>query len=274
MMSKFSEKDTEKFYDAEDEIYRSFWDEKGSLHWGYFDSKTKTYLDASLNLTNLMAKRAKIDSFSKVLDVGCGNGIVDIYLANKFGCNMTGIDLSGVRVSNALQNLKNEPADIMKKIKFKKASATNLPFQDGEFSHVFIQATIYHVHNKMKALKEVYRVLKNEGIFVIDDLTKPKREISKESQKHVYDRLLYDTDFSFDSYKETLKNLGFNIIYSEDISQHLKKSYEELIKILKEKIKEKDSFEDKYKKLINSYEFMIKAVDKNELGWGLFLCKK
>ncbi len=274
MTSKFSEEDIEKFYDAEDEIYRSFWDEKGSLHWGYFGTKKETYLDASSNLTNIIAKKARINSYSNVLDVGCGNGAVDIYLAKKFGCKIIGIDLSGVRISNALKNLENEPIKIKDKTRFKKASATNLPFKDEEFSHIFIQATIYHVHDKIKALKEIYRVLKDGGIFVIDDLTKPKKEISRESQKYVYDRLLYNTDFSFESYKETLKDLGFTIHYSEDISHHLKRSYEELIKILKEKIKERTSFEEKYKKLIISYEFMIKAVDKKELGWGLFLCKK
>lgn len=274
MVSKFSEEDTEKFYDSKDEIYRSFWDEKGSLHWGYFSTKKETYLDASNNLTDIMAKKAKIKSSSSVLDIGCGNGAVDIYLAKKFGCKIIGIDLSGVRISNALKNLENESVEIKNKTRFKKASATNLPFKDEEFSHVFIQATIYHVHDKIKALKEVCRVLKGGGMFVIDDLTKPKKEISRESQKHVYDRLLYDTDFSFESYKETLKDLGFTILYSEDISPHLKRSYEELIKILKEKIKERTSFEEKYKKLITSYEFMIKAVDKKELGWGLFICKK
>ena len=40
MQSKFTEQDTENFYDAEDVLYRSFWDEEGSLHWGYFDETT------------------------------------------------------------------------------------------------------------------------------------------------------------------------------------------------------------------------------------------
>ena len=34
MTSRFSEQETEAFYDAEDALYRSFWDSDGSLHWG------------------------------------------------------------------------------------------------------------------------------------------------------------------------------------------------------------------------------------------------
>ena len=40
MRSQFTEQETEAFYDAEDELYRSFWDSEGSLHWGWFDQDT------------------------------------------------------------------------------------------------------------------------------------------------------------------------------------------------------------------------------------------
>ncbi len=39
--SKFTEAETEAFYDAEDSLYRSFWDSEGSLHWGYFENGTQ-----------------------------------------------------------------------------------------------------------------------------------------------------------------------------------------------------------------------------------------
>ena len=36
--SRFSERETEEYYNAEDALYRSFWDAEGSLHWGVFDA--------------------------------------------------------------------------------------------------------------------------------------------------------------------------------------------------------------------------------------------
>jgi hypothetical protein len=59
-MKHFTEKETEKFYDKEDELYTSFWDREGSLHWGLFDFKHKDFLDASKNLTNYMLRRSSI----------------------------------------------------------------------------------------------------------------------------------------------------------------------------------------------------------------------
>lgn len=274
-MKKYTEKDTELFYDKEDELYRSFWDENGSLHWGLFNKGNEDYLTASENLTNLMVIKSKIQSSSIILDVGCGNGEGPIQLARHFRCKVVGIDLSGVRIKNANDKLKENP-NLSNLLEFKKASAINLPFTKESFSHVWSQATIYHVHDKNKALLEIYRVLKNGGIFVFDDLTKPKKEISRDSKKYVYERLLFDTPFSFKTYSEKLREIGFKIIESRDISNHLKKSYLVLIDILKEKLKDnaKSKYAKEYEKLIFAYQKMVEAIEKKELGWAMFVCEK
>lgn len=273
MKTKFTEKDTEIFYDQEDEIYRSFWDKNGSLHWGFFDKENINFLSACQNLTDIMIDKSDINYKSTVLDVGCGNGETTIYIANKCNCKITGIDLSGVRIKNAVQKLKSQSEN---HVQFIKSSATALPFKNNFFSNIWSQATIYHVHDKEKALREIYRVLDKNGTFIFDDLLKPKNNISPDSQKYVYDRLLFDTPFSFASYKDYLEKVGFAIIESTDISLHLKKSYDELVKILEKKLflKDPQPHHNEYKKLIFSYQKMSSAVDKHELGWGMYLCKK
>ena len=92
---------------------------------------------------------------------------------------------------------------------------------------------MYHVHDKIKALSEIYRVLQHKGIFVFDDLIKPKKQISKDTQKWVYERLLFDTPFSFRSYQTQLKKTGFEIIQAMDVSEHMSKTYKKLIKMIK-----------------------------------------
>ena len=66
MSSKFTEQETESYYDSEDAIYRSFWDEDGSVHWGVFDDSTgDDFLKACANLNDIMVDKGRIDSSSR-----------------------------------------------------------------------------------------------------------------------------------------------------------------------------------------------------------------
>ena len=272
MQSKFTEQDTEAFYDGEDAVYRSFWDDQGSLHWGFFDGNTGLdFLKACSRLNEMMVEMAGITTGAGGLDLGCGNGTTAMWLGRRYGCNVVGIDLSGTRIDNAKQVLQSEPAEVRKRVAFKKASATELPFLDGCFPHVWSQATIYHVHEKDKALQETYRVLAKEGLMVFDDLTKPRPDISESAQEYVYDRLLFNTNCSFDSYQEALKSAGFSMLDAIDLSQHLKTSYQCLAKMARAK---GDRLHGKYRELSYAYDQMVKAVDNGDLGWGLYLCRK
>lgn len=273
MSNRYTETDTESYYDAEDGIYRAVWDEEGSVHWGVFDESTGgDFLKASANLNHIMVDKGLIGEDARVLDLGCGNGTTAIWLSKAHGCQVTGVDLSGVRVDNANKARLNQPSNLQDRLAFEKASATELPFEDGAFTHVWSQAVIYHVHDKVAALKEAYRVLCDGGIMVFDDLTKPQPDISPDGQEYVYSRLLYDTDFSFHSYQDALRNEGFEVLDAQDLSEHLKTSY----LALAERTPKKDEGEhaEHFQWLTTAYQETAKAVDKREVGWGLFVCKK
>ena len=272
MMSQFTEHDTEAFYDAEDALYRSFWDSEGSLHWGWFDETTGSdFLKACVNLNHIMAKKAGISSASRVLDLGCGNGNTSAWLCKTSGCQVTGVDLSSVRISNAIAAAEELPKETSELLTFRKASATDLPFEEASFTHVWSQATIYHVHEKQLALDQVYRALEANGLFVFDDLTKPKPDISANAQRYVYERLLFDTPFSFSTYQDALKKTGFDVLEAHDLSLHLKRSYQCLAEMA---LTRSEGEDDKFTQLSYAYRQMVQAAENQELGWGMYLCRK
>ena len=272
MSSKYTEEETEHFYDSEDSHYRTFWDKAGSLHWGIFDDNTgNDFLKACANLNGIMAKKAVLNEKSRVIDLGCGNGNTSIWLAQTTGCQVVGVELSAVRVSNANAALENEEPDLQQRVKFKKASVTNLPFEDECFTHAWSQATIYHIPDKQAALGETYRVLKRDGVFVFDDLIKPKPEISDTARKYVYERLLFDTDFSFAGYQEALRQVGFRVADATDLSEHLAASYARLAETAGQTTGDD---EEHFKQLSFAYRQMVKCIQNDELGWAMYVCRK
>jgi ubiquinone/menaquinone biosynthesis C-methylase UbiE len=272
MSSRFTEQETESYYDSEDAIYRSFWDEDGSVHWGFFDeSSNGDFMQACSKLNHMMVEKGRIDETSRVLDLGCGNGTTAIWLSDDRKCHVTGVDLSGVRVANAEEARAKQSPGTQDRLAFEKASATDLPFPDGTFTHLWSQAVIYHVPDKRAVLKEAYRVLAEGGIMVFDDLTKPQADVSADAQKYVYDRLLFDTEFSFESYREALESQGFEILEAHNLSNHLRLSY---LSLAERTPKDTPEHAEHYRWLTNAYMETAKAVDRNELGWGLFVCRK
>ncbi len=273
MSSRFTERETESYYDAEDAIYRTIWDEDGSVHWGYFDDTTGTdFLKGCANLDRIMVERGQISSNANALDLGCGNGTTAIWLAGYAGCQVTGIDLSGVRIDNAKADRERQEPELRERLAFEKASATELPFRDGQFSRVWSQAVIYHVPDKRKVLSEVYRVLEKGGILVFDDLLRPNRQISADAQRYVYDRLLFDTEFSYESYQDALKDQGFEVLETQDISSHLRQSY----LCLADRTPKGQTGEHAahYEWLTEAYLGTARAIENGELGWGLYICRK
>ena len=263
--TKYSEAETEVFYDSEDELYRSFWDSEGSLHWGYFENLNSAspdeFLSACQRWNQYMLQRSGITKESKVLDLGCGNGNAAVWLAQETGCEVVGIDLSQVRIDNARDKAKSNPT---LNLSFEKASATNLPFGDGEFTHVWSQATIYHIHDRHAALQEIHRVLKEGGTLLFDDLTTPVAQVSDMADRYVYQRLLFEPTFSQESYTEALSQLGLMVMEAKDLSSHLGKSYQLLSQLAL----------PQYADLSAAYIKMCEAIEQQDLGWSFFVAKK
>ncbi len=271
--SQFTEHETESYYDAEDTVYRSIWDADGSVHWGVFDESTGTdFLKAGANLNRIMAGRGGIGANSRVLDIGCGNGNACTWLYQNYGCTVVGIDLSGVRVDGAKERLQTFPPDVVSHVSFEKASATELPFNDGSFTHVWSQASFYHIPDKHKTLEEAYRVLAQGGTLVFDDLYKPRPDISENAWKHVYERLLFDTPFNFTSYQDALQEKGFQVLEAHNYSHHLKLSYLHLSDAAAQTIGGEHTERSEY--LAHAYKQTALAVDTREIGWGLYICRK
>ena len=103
----------------------------------------------------------------KALEIGCGIGETTKLLAEKYPKLMiTAIDYDREQIKRArkIKNLGN--------VKFQYGDATKLKFKNSSFDHVIETNTFHHIKNYSKAIKEVYRVVKKNGIFYAMDGSK------------------------------------------------------------------------------------------------------
>ena len=117
--------------------------------------------EATANLASLLIKHNYLQPTSHVLDVGSGIGGPSRYLASKFGCHVTGLDLveEYCRVADSLA--KRVKLDNL--LNYRQGDATQMPFEDATFDIVWTQHASMNIADKKRLYSEMHRVLKPDG---------------------------------------------------------------------------------------------------------------
>jgi ubiquinone/menaquinone biosynthesis C-methylase UbiE len=130
-------------------------------------------------------------SSGRLLDIGTGPGYVPFEIAKRApGLEIVGIDLSGGMVKAADKHAKE--LGLSDRVTFKVANAGSLPFEDGHFDFVISTLSFHHWSKPVEYIKEIHRVLKNNGQAWIYDIW---RDTPKEIDEQV--RKKYGWFYSF-----------------------------------------------------------------------------
>lgn len=103
----------------------------------------------------------------RVLDIGCAAGSITVGFAQAVNqSEVFGIDFqpSEVAKANALATKLG-----IRNAKFSVASAYELPFEDNSIDAIFANAVLWHLKEPERALAEMHRVLRLDGIVGIRD---------------------------------------------------------------------------------------------------------
>ena len=103
-----------------------------------------------------------IPAKSKFLDVGCGAGYSLMRASKDLDCKAEGID-----ADPGSHGVGRFVKDLVSDVSIKQGFAENLPFEDGKFDIVYSSHVLEHVNNEDKAISEMRRVLKNNGVLII-----------------------------------------------------------------------------------------------------------
>lgn len=114
-------------------------------------------------------------SDSKVLDVACGTADSTIALAKAGIPYVTGIDISEGMLKVGEKKVKD--LNLSSAINFKVEECENLSFDDNTFDAAFIAFGIRNFEDREKGLRELRRVLKDNGHLLILELSVPQNKI-------------------------------------------------------------------------------------------------
>ena len=264
-----AEKVAEDYYDSTDAdtFYERVWGGE-DIHIGLYDEGLSIH-DASRKTVELMATTLlTLNNDSRVLDLGSGYGGSARYLAKKYGCQVTCLNLSDVQ--NARNRSLCQEQGVSDKVSVLHGSFESIPCGAEEFDIVWSQDAFLHSGHKKTVLEEVNRVLKPGGELIFTDPMQSD-DCPADVLQPVYDRLNLDSLGSFGFYKKHLEISGLTEENALPMTAQLRTHYSEVANELKgryDQLTETISAEYMDRMLLGLQNW-VSAADSGYLAWGV-----
>jgi len=130
-------------------------------------------------------ERLKVPRNSKVIDVGCGTGLLFSHVAAE-AQTVVGMDISSKLLLKAKERARN-----FRNVHLVQADADHIPFKDNYFSVVFAFTVLQNLPEPLETLKEVKRIVERDASIVVTGLKKA---------------------FSLDAFRELLQRAGLRVV--------------------------------------------------------------
>jgi cyclopropane-fatty-acyl-phospholipid synthase len=149
-------------YDLGNDFYGAMLDPYRQYSCGYFKD-TDDLATAQKQKLDLIARKLQIKPTDRVLDIGCGWGGLATYLAETYGCHVTGINISDEQIAFAREFTNGLPVEIVK-----------IDYRDvqGQFDKIVSVGMFEHVghRNYGEYMKTAKRCLKPDGLFLLHSI--------------------------------------------------------------------------------------------------------
>ncbi|KAK7320175.1 hypothetical protein RJT34_04910 [Clitoria ternatea] len=223
-----------------------------------------------LETTKELVAKLELKPGQKVLDVGCGIGGGDFYMAENFDVEVVGIDLSINMISLAIENA----IGLKCAVEFDCADCTKKTYPEGTFDVIYTRDSMLHIEDKPTVFRSFYKWLKPGGKLLITDYCKSAGSPSIEFAKYIEKAGYYLLDLK--AYSQMLENAGFVDVIAEDLTDQFVKSLkQELIALDNSKDDFIDEFgEEDYNQIVERWKAKQARGASGEQMWGLFIAKK
>ena len=161
----------------------------------------------------------------EILDLGCGRGEEALEAAVLAGPNgmIMGLDLTSAMVAKARQNAQQSGID---NVGFVQGDVEYLPFKSDSFDGVMSNCVINHAPDKERVYREIRRVLRPGGRFVVADaVTKEPLPESVKNDSEAWAQC-FGGAITEKEYLEAIKSAGFRRIDILHRREYVKNGYD------------------------------------------------
>ena len=226
-----------------------------------------------LAATDALARHAKINESTHVLDLCCGLGGPARYLAYHHGCRVTGVDMNTDRLAGAVR--LTERTKLQDRVLFHHANALQTGLADETFDVIVSQEAFCHIPDKKTLIAECVRLLKPGGRIVYTDIL-ARNSMTNEIRSRLENEMAFSELSTLEQYCHLLEEKSCPVVEVEDLS-------DDWAQILIDRLAMYRSLKEQtvssfglahFQKWDRTYSFFVGLYRSGELGGGRFVARK
>ncbi len=264
------------YYDSSDvdAFYDSFWGGE-DIHIGIYAHEHEQVATASRRTVERVAAKVShlLGPDRTVLDLGSGYGGAARYLAERFGCRVTALNIS--EEQNRRHRTTNAERGLDGLIEVVTGSFDDIPFPAEHFDVVWSQDALCHSGDPARTLGEAARVLGPAGEFVFTDIM-ASDDTPTEAIRPLLTRLAAPALSTPGQYQKLLSQVGLTEVDFEELSRQLRIHYTRLTEEAQRFHAEPDGAVSPgyLAKVRENLPLWQRACRDGLLVWGIYHCRR
>ena len=209
-----------RYYRLLNDLYRSVYGRELMLHFPYYLQKNESFVQRQNNLVDHCLENLGDLSGQVLLEVGCGNGANCKYISDlNNSVNIIGIDINEENLEIAKESMQSPRATFIH-----DDAQKLIHIQDSSIDLLICIESALHYPDKFAFFKQVKRVLKPDGKFLIADILRRKEDRGRSLWWWKRTMLLHHTNE--EDYQGYADRNMLNFISTRDITPEIVKGYE------------------------------------------------
>jgi cyclopropane-fatty-acyl-phospholipid synthase len=208
--------------DLPTEVFAAFLDRRLKYSSGLYRHEGVQLDEAQTAKLHFVAERLEVAKGARVLDVGCGWGSLVLFLAQEYGCHVTGVTPS--RPQAAYVQRLAEELGVGRQVEVRVGSFSDTETV-GRFDAVAMMGSIVHMPDRSRVLRKAHRLLRREGKLYLSESCFRNDAVHREFIRYVTETVFGSGDMMpLSALVESIEMAGFSLIGLTDLTAHYQRT--------------------------------------------------